>query len=161
MLLRGVKFPPPTLDRADIEGTKAKARSSGRSYGGAPLRHNGYGNGNGNNNGYNRGGNINYADSRDSRPNPFAAYVNVNQQPPTGNHHQQGRPPPPPGAGWRPPHGQNYNQGPPQHDNGYQQRYSGPPPPAHGYNGYAPPGWNSGYVQPPPPPHYNGYDGRK
>jgi 5'-3' exoribonuclease 2 len=44
MLLRGVKFPTPALDQADIEVTRGRAAHSGRGHGGAPLR-GGYGNG--------------------------------------------------------------------------------------------------------------------
>ncbi|KAJ9667595.1 5'-3' exoribonuclease 2 [Coniosporium apollinis] len=40
MLLPGVKFPPPALDRSDIEGTRARASRSGRSYGGAQFNNN-------------------------------------------------------------------------------------------------------------------------
>ncbi|KAI8299810.1 GTPase-activator protein for Ras-like GTPase [Colletotrichum sp. SAR11_59] len=42
MLLRGVKLPTAALDRNDIETLKSKSSRSGRSYGGAPLGHNGH-----------------------------------------------------------------------------------------------------------------------
>lgn len=122
MLLRGVKFGPPALDRADIEATKGKASRSGRSYGGAPLRGN-HGNGRG------RGGQINYGDTR---PNPFAAHINPGF-PPQGvpNAYRNGLPPPPVGN-WGPP-----GVGP----DAYQR---GPPPPqAYGIPPY-------GYSHPPP-----------
>jgi 5'-3' exoribonuclease 2 len=38
MLLRGVKFPPPALNPADIEATKGRAARSGRSNAGVPLQ---------------------------------------------------------------------------------------------------------------------------
>ncbi|KAL5621252.1 hypothetical protein BROUX41_006722 [Berkeleyomyces rouxiae] len=41
MLLRGVKLPPPALNRQDVEMLKNKMNGGGgRSYGGAPLNHN-------------------------------------------------------------------------------------------------------------------------
>lgn len=103
MLLRGVKFPPPALDRSEVEATRARAGRTGRSYGGVPFR-------NGDNNfrsgpgryengvyedgapkrfdrsnrrdggGFSgehsddRGGSLNYA-------NPFAAHLNPNFDP--------------------------------------------------------------------------------
>ncbi|OXV08499.1 hypothetical protein Egran_03738 [Elaphomyces granulatus] len=71
MLLRGVKFPPPTLDEAEIKVVKSKAQHSGRWFGGAPLR-----NGNGNN----RGSRMNYTADR---PNPFAAHLDPAFAPPS------------------------------------------------------------------------------
>lgn len=116
MLLRGVNFAPATLDRADIEATKSKASSSGRSFGGVPFR-GGRGNGRG------RGGHISYANDR---PNPFAAHINPGFAPPQSNTG------PPPG------HFQGYRPPPPPQGNGY---YNGPPPPQNGYfNGQAPQG---------------------
>lgn len=62
MLLRGVHLPPPVLDNSDIAILKSKARTSGRSFGGAPLnaqgggRYNSYSNGHANNNGNGQGG---------------------------------------------------------------------------------------------------------
>ena len=143
MLLRGAKLAQPVLTREDIEATKSRASTSGRSYGGAPL-------GGNRNNGRGRGGHINYSDSR---PNPFAAHLNPGFVPPHPSsamygHHQgppvaaqQWGPPPPPSQG------SHYNQrgsGPPQ---GYGY---GPPPP-YGANGY------HGGGGPPPPPPQNGY----
>lgn len=75
MLLRGVQFGPPVLNRGDIEIIKGRAHRSGRSYGGAPLQGD-HGNGRG------RGGQIQYAEPR---PNPFAPYINP-------NFHMQGNP---------------------------------------------------------------------
>jgi len=157
MLLRGVKFAPPALDRADIEATKGRARNSGRSFGGAPLHRN-----NSQNNG-NRGrgnGHINYG--ADSRPNPFAAFIQPGQGPPPhGGGYYQGRPPPPPAGEWGPPNGQGYNQGPPalpSYGNAYPQRYGPPAPVPPPGQGYTPPGWNAGYA---PPPPYGGYNGRR
>ena len=122
MLLRGLKMPQPILERADIEATRAKANSSGRSHGGVPLR--------GDNNGGGRGGRINYADDR---PNPFAAHINPNFAHPPNF----GKAPPPPV------HNRSYGP-PPSMNDGY---YHGPPPLQNGsYNG--PPG----YGRPPPPP---------
>ncbi|TQB72974.1 5'-3' exoribonuclease 2 [Monascus purpureus] len=69
MLLRGVKFPPPALDQADIQAVKSKAQNSGRSFGGVPFR-------NGRND---RSGGISYTADR---PNPFAAHLDPNFMPP-------------------------------------------------------------------------------
>lgn len=127
MLLRGVKFPPPALNRADIEATKGRANKSGRSYGGAPLRNDYY-------NGRGRGGHIDY---NDSRPHSYPPQVNPGFAPQAapGNYH--GGPPPPPMRGWaQPPSGP-----PPSYGNA---PYGYPPPP--GNFGYAP-------ALPPPPPH--------
>ncbi|EEP82353.1 5'-3' exoribonuclease 2 [Uncinocarpus reesii 1704] len=93
MLLRGVVFNPPVLDRTDIEVTKNKAQHSGRAFGGAPL-HSGNGRGR---------GRISYAGDR---PNPFAAHLDPNFKPP---HNVNG----PPGSG---------RGGPPQFDRG-RSRY--------------------------------------
>lgn len=135
MLLRGIKFAPPALDRVDIEATKSRASRSGRSHGGAPLRGE-YGNGRG------RGGQVNYADSR---PNPFAAHVNPGYPPQGMPGNYRGGPPPPPTGGWAPP--------PP----GSEDFRRGPPPPANSYGnappyGYAPPSQNFNHGRPPPPP---------
>ncbi|MCJ1390364.1 5'-3' exoribonuclease 2 [Xylographa bjoerkii] len=140
MLLRGVKFAPSALDRADIEATKGRANRSGRSYGGAPLRGNS-GNGRGR-------GNFDYSSSR---PNPFAEYVNPGFAPPGIGSYGQ-RPPQPP-RDWRgPPGTQQYHHAPPNHSGGYTQR---PGPPDQGP--YAPPGWHTGYAPPlPPQGYYNG-----
>ncbi|KAL9114015.1 MAG: hypothetical protein Q9227_001786 [Pyrenula ochraceoflavens] len=87
MLLRGCKLPPKTLDEGDRRITQSKARTSGRSYGGVPLKNNesngyhhsnggGYnGRGRGGGGGYN--GNISYA-AHDRAPPP----------PPPPPHHQ-------------------------------------------------------------------------
>ncbi|KAK2768217.1 5'-3' exoribonuclease 2 [Arachnomyces sp. PD_36] len=143
MLLRGVKFPPPTLDKTDIEITKSKARQSGRSFGGVPFNGNGRG----------RGGRMSYASDRGGRggdrPNPFAAHLNPgfspNQQP-LGNP-PPGWVPPPPGSG-------GFSRGPPPPPEGYR----GPPPgpPQGGYNRRGgpynqPPGSYGQYNQSGPP----------
>ncbi|MCJ1353283.1 MAG: 5'-3' exoribonuclease 2 [Icmadophila ericetorum] len=135
MLLRGVKFPTPVLEYADIEATRSRASQSGRSYGGAPLRGNyrGRGGGRGNSNG-NYGSNANghhqnsygggYSDSH-------AAQVGM-----TANGYQQ--------------RGQHYAQPAQQYANSY------PPGPHHGgYNQYPPPP-GTGYGQPRPPGTYQG-----
>ncbi|KAJ9195220.1 hypothetical protein DTO164E3_6981 [Paecilomyces variotii] len=116
MLLRGVKLPPPTLDKAEIEIVRSKAAHSGRQYGGAPLR---------NGNGGGRGGRINYANDR---PNPFAAHINPGFVPPPN----MGAPMPP--SGWVPPAPgtMGYSQGPPPPPRGgyndpYRQSYPGGP----------------------------------
>lgn len=137
MLLRGITFAPPALDRADIEATKSRANRSGRSHGGAPLRGD-YGNGRG------RGGQVNYADSR---PNPFAAHINPGFPPHGLPGNYRGGPPPPPMGGWAPP--------PP----GSEDFRRGPPPPANSYGnppyGYPPPSQNFTFGRPPPPPPHN------
>lgn len=139
MLLRGVKFAPPTLDRADIEATKSKSSSSGRSFGGVPFR-GGRGNGRG------RGGHINYANDR---PNPFAAHINPGFAP-SMNSYGRGGPSPSghfPGyqASAPPAQGSRYHNGaPPQPEyysgQGYHGAYGASPgqqPPQNGgyYNG--------------------------
>ena len=128
MLLRGVHFPPRTLDRSDIEATKTQASRSGRSFGGAPLR-------GGHSNGRGRGGQMNYANDR---PNPFAPYVDPQFVPPPPASYSRG---PPPGAYFN-----DYDRPhPPSHaENVYyhgSQRPSRtqdyPPPPSRDY-GYGP-----------------------
>lgn len=119
MLLRGVKFPPPALDKAEIEVVRSKAASSGRGYGGAPLR---------NGNGGGRGGRINYASER---PNPFAAHINPNFVPPPGwvppapgtMGYSQG-PPPPPRGGFNDSYRPSYPGGPQQSGNQHGGYYS-------------------------------------
>ena len=138
MLLRGVKFAPPTLDRADIEATKGRALSSGRSHGGVP-----FGNSRGNN-GRGRGGQINYSNDR---PNPFAQHLNPNFAPPP-NGFGRGPPPPPPSGqytGYPPPPPRAYFNGPPPPP--AQGRYNGTPLPPHQgyYNNGPPPAPPSGY----------------
>ena len=149
MLLRGVKFAPPALDRADIEATKGRANRSGRSHGSAPLR---------GRNGNDRGrGSISYAP--DPRPNPFALHVPPGYAPPSAGANYYGGAPRPYPAEWRPyqsnsqsyPQGTHnhyaevahqYNsQGQSNHDGRTQgQSYGyGPsplPPPPHGRNFY-------------------------
>ena len=141
MLLAGIKFALPALDRADIEATKARANRSGRSYGGVPLRGD-------QGNGRSRGGQTQFADPR---PNPFAAHVNPGFLPQVVPGNYRGGPPPPP-AGWGPP--------PP----GSEDFRRGPPPPPSSYgglpHGYPPLPQNFNYGRPPPPSpqgYYNGH----
>lgn len=151
MLLRGVKFEPPTLNREDIEATKGRASHSGRSHGGAPL---GRGRGRG------RGGQISYADDR---PNPFAAHINPSFAPPPsfgrgGPPHPgvqfHGYPPPPP----------RYDGPPPPAQNGY---YNAPPPPQQAYGRYMGPppshiaGRGNNFSQGPPSGYGNDYYGNR
>ena len=143
MLLRGLEMPKVVLECPDIEATRAKANSSGRSFGGAPLR--------GDRNGGGRGGRINYGGN--DRSNPFAAHINPNFAPPP-TFGRGGAPPAP---------GQFQGYGPPPP--GYNAYHGGPPPPQAGsYNGNPaaaygrPPGLPQGYQngyshgqhQPPP-----------
>ena len=133
MLLRGIKWPAPALDRSDIEATKARASHSGRARGGS-FRGSGRGRGAHNNS--------------DSRPNPFAAYVN--QGPalsgtvgPSYRGHNS-----PALGNWAPTPA------------GFQELQRGPQPP--GNQGYAPSGRHYGYAPPnPPPPPMKGYDYRQ
>ena len=142
MLIRGVKFPTPALNHADIEATKSRASNTGRSYGGAPLRGS-------HNNGRGRG-NINYSDTR---PNPFAAHINPSYAPPGAISNFQGPPPLPLQGGWRPPAPRlgGYQRPSPQHPHrgGYSNSYDP--------NGYAPPrpGYNFSYGHAPPAPSFN------
>lgn len=159
MLLRGVKLPPPALDRTDIEVIKGKAQRSGRSYGGVPLGRNNYNRGG-------RGEPINYGSGHQA---PRQERQGRGQYVPPSNRHSHqssyGAPPPnwqppPPGypgfgIGMPPPppparvhggdqyggnqyggnRGQDYGQG-------YGNHYGGPPPPPRGnYGGqqYRPP----------------------
>ena len=140
MLLRGLKLPPPALDKTDIEVVKSKGQRSGRGYGGAPL-------GRGNYSGSGRREQFNYG--------PGASYGQRHDQPnrrpyPPNGYHQgppYGAPPP----GWQPP--------PP----GYPGFGIGmpPPPPARvhgGGGGYGGPGhWQQHGNQhgPPHPPRGN------
>ncbi|KAI8235924.1 5'-3' exoribonuclease 2 [Colletotrichum sp. SAR 10_99] len=98
MLLRGVKLPTAALDRNDIETLKSKSSRSGRSYGGAPLGHNGH----------NRGG------RRDQFS--YAPSGGNGRHSGNGNYmqHGYGPPGPPQGQSWQPPppgtHGQELQQ---------------------------------------------------
>jgi len=147
MLLRGVKFEAPTLNREDIEATKGRASHSGRSHGGAPL---GRGRARG------RGSQIHYADDR---PNPFAAHIQPGFGPPPS--FGRGGPPPPHGGQFNghPPPPPRYNGPPPAAQNGY---CSGPPPPQQAYGRYAGPpqqqpgGYYNGPQQGPPGGYGNG-----
>ena len=132
MLLRGVDFGAPALDRSDIEATKGRANRSGRSYGGAPLRGD-HGNGRG------RGGQINYADSR---PNPFAAHINPAFPPQGIPDSYRGRQPSSASGGWAPAPGgpDSFRQGPPA-----MPSYGGPP------YGYPPPPHSMNHGRPPTP----------
>ena len=128
MLLRGVKFGPPALDNADIQGVKSKAQHSGRSFGGAPLR----------NGGSDRGGHINFASDR---PNPFAAHLDPTFVPPpnlSAPMMPSGWVPPVPGSA-------GFSRGPPGPPRGgrsgsYRPPYPPAGPPQTGYGqGYYPP----------------------
>lgn len=136
MLLRGINFAPPALDRADIEATRGRANRSGRSHGGAPLRGD-FGNNRG------RGGHNNFADPR---PNPFAAHISPDFTPQVMQGNYRGGPPPPLMGGWPGPlpgAGPDvFWRGPPPHQNPH-----GNPP-----HSYAPPSHNFNYGRPPPPP---------
>ncbi|KAI1906395.1 5'-3' exoribonuclease 2 [Ophidiomyces ophidiicola] len=127
MLLSGVKFNPPVLDKADIEATKAKASQSGRSFGGAPL-HSGNGRGR---------GRMSYTGDRQ---NPFAAHLDPNFRPPSNmNPSQRGWNPPPRGGG-QPPQFDRY-QGRGGYGGGrgrgsYGPRDSYQPPPSYGRDSY-------------------------
>lgn len=148
MLLRGVKFPPPVLDRADIDATKNRAGTTGRSYGGAPLR-----GGNGNGRGRGRGGNINYG----AAPS-ISSYVAPMPPPPPFPPQMHGgfphglpafpppMPPPPPGVRLG-----NFSYGYSMH----AYEYPPPPPPGRQDDRYGAP---RGNVDP-----YNGspYDRRR
>lgn len=161
MLLRGLKMPTPALDENDKHTTAERARNSGRSYGGAPLDHNGRGRGRGRG-----GGQINY--QAGGRGGGHNGYGNQNGH---GGHQQYGGPlphqghnanfqnplaqffpngvPPPPIPGQFPPAGfpmgglpAGFGQGPPP--------LPFPPPPMNGqYGGY-------GYPPPPPDPRFQG-----
>ncbi|KAL9138281.1 MAG: hypothetical protein Q9175_000507 [Cornicularia normoerica] len=147
MLLRGFKFGPATLDRADIEATKGRANFSGRSHGGALL-------GSGRGNGRGRGGQINYSNDR---PNPFAQHLNPGFAPPP-NGFGRGAPPSGQFNGYPPPPSRAYFNGPPPPPhNGY---FGGPRPAAPGqYNGPPPPPQPSYYNKLPSGPQ-NGYSGQ-
>ena len=127
MILRGVQFARPALDKADIDAIKSRASRSGRSYGGVPLRED-HGGGRG------RGGQINYADSR---PNPFAAHINPDFIPPAliGGH--QGVPQPPSVGSWNLPlmGSENLQRGPPPPPSSYARpTYGYPPSPSQSVN---------------------------
>ncbi|KAI0020414.1 exoribonuclease Dhp1 [Xylariomycetidae sp. FL0641] len=151
MLLRGVKMPPPALNRSDVEELKGKLRNSGRSHGGAPLGRSGF-------DGH-RGGRINYGpDSRRDR----------NDRPPYphnggrfGGHGAYPVPPPIPPPGWVPP---------PPGLAGFGNGLPPPPPPAYvnqgrdsygnNYGGGRGGSYRGGQGYPPqPPPFFNGYGG--
>lgn len=155
MLLRGVQFGPPALDRADIEMTRSRATTSGRSFGGAPFRggqNGGYrggrgGGGNGRGRGGYGGGQFSYAEQRpepqrdaEFRPNPFAAHINPSFFP--GGISSL----PTPGAGgWTPS---------PEQMAAFARSAPVPPPGGiPGLNGY------QGGRGPPPPPQSGGYGG--
>lgn len=147
MLLRGLVFPPPALDRGDIEATRNRAARGG---------HNNF-----HSNHNRRGGrfeNGNYSDMMAPRhkpprrnnggssgynpENPFAAHLNPNFDP-----NVTGRAPPPPhmaaANGWLPP--------PPPGMGGFP-----PPPPPRG-NGQYPPSGRGGYGS--SNGHHNSYRG--
>lgn len=143
MLLRGVKFPTPMLNSADVRAVKGRAQHSGRSFGGAPFRGGG------------RGGRMDYGSDRGGdrggpgRPNPFAAHLDPRFMPgPQGGMPMsQGWVPPGPGSGDYsrgppgPPRGGMSNQYPPHHQ-GYQQDHYGH---RGGYGSYDNRGRGGGY----------------
>ncbi|KAK4179995.1 exoribonuclease 2 [Triangularia setosa] len=174
-LLRGVKLPPPVLDRSDIEILKGKGRNAGRSYGGVPLNNNNnnnynrnggggrgdrinYGPGGGNNRNNDRGGyNNNYRGSNNNQSQGYGnGYGNGGGYGSGGGGDRNQYAPPP---GWQPPVPPGFP--------GFGQ--GGPPPPPPGY--VVPPhqgGYNQGppvpppnrYAMPPvPPPGYGGGGG--
>ena len=107
MLLRGVKFSTPKLDRSDIDGVRNRSARGGRSYGGAPLHmdnyrprynnNNGYRGNNHHHNGYNRSnGRPPYANKSLNPENPFAAHLNPNVWSNNSNNNNSLPPPPPP-----------------------------------------------------------------
>ncbi|KAI9736649.1 MAG: 5'-3' exoribonuclease 2 [Cirrosporium novae-zelandiae] len=135
MILRGVKFPPPMLDRSDIEATKSRASRSGRAYGGVPLRNN-YNGGRGN-------GSINYV--ANNRSNPFAGHLDPSFAPqyPYGNG----------GNGYRgPPPSQQGGWGASQRSNQYSQ----PPPPGNEFSYGYPQQPQQGYLGPNGGSNYQG-----
>ncbi|KAJ5224898.1 5'-3' exoribonuclease 2 [Penicillium citrinum] len=132
MLLRGVKFPTPMLNSADVRAVKGRAQHSGRSFGGAPFR--GGGRGGRMDYGADRGG----SDRNSGRPNPFAAHLDPRFMPgpqggmpavppgwvppgPGSGDYSRGPPPPPRGgmSNQYPPHNQGYHQGQYGHRGGY------------------------------------------
>ena len=128
MLLRGIKWPAPTLDHSDIEATKARASHSGRSRGG-PFRASSRGRG--------------VYNHPDARPNPFTS--NMNQSPAlSGMLGPSRRDNDPHSTG-------NWAFSPVD----LQTFPRGPPP--LGYHGQGPPGRQYGYIPPkqPPPPIYD------
>ncbi|KAI9839684.1 MAG: 5'-3' exoribonuclease 2 [Sclerophora amabilis] len=156
MLLRGVKFPTPALDHADIEATKSRASRTGRGYGGAPFR---------GENGRGRGrGRFDYNVQR-SNPIPIPQ---GNGFRPHGNRSgydmpqwSGSQPPPPPGmsSSWPPPFAPgsgNFFPGPPPLAPGQVP----PPPPSsgHPYNYGGPP---QGYPPPPSAGPYGHSDGSR
>ncbi|KAI9653985.1 MAG: 5'-3' exoribonuclease 2 [Bathelium mastoideum] len=152
MLLRGVKFNKPALNQEDIETTRNRTSSSGRSFGGAPLRRgSGRGYRGGGRGGY--GDRIDYAsDRRDGghgdyrngnghghydgnnggSSNPFAAHLD-----PQFLQQAAARGFPPPPQGWVPPPPSQFGRGPPppsqtghyggggRHGQGQQSGYGG------------------------------------
>ena len=127
MLLRGVKFPTPKLDRSDIDGVRNRSARGGRSYGGAPLHVDNYRPRYNNNNGY-RGNNYHHNGNNrnNGRPpylnnnlnpeNPFAAHLNPSLWSTNNNNNNNNTfppPPPPPqmAAAWgmQPPYNGGYS----------------------------------------------------
>ena len=126
MLLRGVKFPPPALNAADVEATKGRAARSGRSNAGVPLQGDGRRN-NGINYGASSRGNYN-----NLHHNNTTNGRNSWQPPPPGmGGFGQGPPPPPPPGVYN-----NYGRGPPgQAQYGAQYGNNQPRGPPPGYDG--------------------------
>ena len=147
MLLRGVKFPPPALDRADIEETKNRAGRNGRSYGGAPFRpENGRGR-----------GRMDYS-ARPPLPLPPPHYAAPPYSMPPAFREGPFAPP------YGPPTGYQTPSWPRQPDGQAWVPYQAPPPYGHGPPAPGPPTpFSHGYPAPmgnyrPPPPPPPSYD---
>ncbi|KAI5789728.1 exoribonculease Dhp1 [Peziza echinospora] len=133
MLLRGVKFGPPVLNRGDLEMVRNKASNSGRSYGGAPFGRGGggyRGRGGGGGGGGRGGGYNNYNNNETS------------YQSNRGQNQGYGGPPP-----------RNYG-GSGGGGYGNSNQWAPPVPPIPQQNARGPGGW--AYPPPPPPPSWGG-----
>jgi 5'-3' exoribonuclease 2 len=116
MLLRGVKFPPSTLNASDIEQIKGRAARSGRAHGSVPLERD--------SRGYNS---FNFApawqNNRHSQ-GPQKTYNGTSNYPCT------------PDTGWQPPSAGNggFARGPPPPPSEAYGSYGQKPPPPPGYS---------------------------
>ncbi|KAG8528197.1 uncharacterized protein KY384_007114 [Bacidia gigantensis] len=142
MLLRGANPPPRILETPDIEATKAKASSSGRSFGGVPFRNG------------DRGGRMNYR-GRGNHNHSAPQYANPNFVPPP---HIAERFPPPQNQGYAPQppgRGDYYGSGPPPPTRGpYQYGGSQLPPYSGSPQSHRGGGHFNGQGPPPPPGNY-------
>jgi 5'-3' exoribonuclease 2 len=136
MLLRGVKMPAPALSHSDIEVIRGKARRSGRSYGGVPLKQD-----NNQNGGRGRNEPINYGPGGASRGQDSRGPPRNNGYPPA----RDGYPIPPPG--WMPPPGLVVQTTPATSYAGNRNGFPPYPAPAYepGYNGYGDNRYGNGY----------------